>query len=335
MKKTQNRTRVGKGCYLGKTGLVISDLVMGTMAFGGDADAKESRKLFETCFEHDIFTFDCADVYNGGKAEELLGKFTSKAREKFVIISKGGLPGGTMTNSGGAGRKHLRNALEQSLRRLKTDYIDVYFVHKFDPQTPLEETFRTLDTFVREGKVHFIGVSNFSAWQTQKALDLCQWLDLEQISCVQPMYNLVKRQCEVEILPQALAEGLGVIPYSPLGAGILTGKYGSCKDDSVKGRLNRIEMYRARYGQGWMFQTADKFIGFCRDCGLEPVATAIAWVKSHPAVSAPILGARSVSQLGPQLESRNVDMASSLRDEISQLSVTPAPATDRIEEQRI
>ena len=222
-------------------------------------------------------------------------------------------------------------AVEGSLRRLGTDYIDLFFVHRFDEKTALEETLRALDDLVQQGKVLYLGASNFAAWQVAKALGISARQGWSRFACIQPMYNLVKRQAEVELLPMARSENLGVLPYSPLGAGLLTGKYGP-GDRPPSGRLVDNEVYETRYGADWMYETAAAFTRLARRYGYPPPALAVAWAASHPAVTAPIIGARSVEQLEGSLKALEVDMTPELRREISALSPTPPPATDRNEE---
>jgi len=187
---------------------------------------------------------------------------------------------------------------------------------------------RALEDLVRSGKVLYPAVSNWSAWQAQRAVDIQERNNWARLQVLQPMYNLVKRQAEVEILPMAEANGIGVIPYSPAGAGLLSGKYSG----EATGRLKTNKMYTARYGEPWMFEVADKFVAFCRQKGLHPVSTAIAWVGAHPAITAPIVGARSLEQLQDSLNAVKIDMTPALRAEIADLSRTPPPATDRLEE---
>jgi len=189
---------------------------------------------------------------------------------------------------------------------------------------------RGLEDLVRAGKVIYPAVSNWSAWQTQRAVDLQDKNNWARLQVTQPMYNLVKRQAEVEILPMAEANGIGVIPYSPAGAGLLSGKYFG----NATGRLRSNKMYEARYGEPWMFEVAEKYVGFCKQKGLHPVSTAIAWAGAHPAITAPIIGARNLDQLKDSLASVDVPMTPELRKEIADLSRTPPPATDRLEEQK-
>jgi aryl-alcohol dehydrogenase-like predicted oxidoreductase len=315
----------------GKTGLKVSQLCFGTMSFGGDADEKTSAEMFHFCRDQGINFFDCANVYNSGRAEEILGSLISDCREQVVITTKVYFPTASDVNAGGASRYHIMNAVEASLKRFGTDRIDLYFIHRFDDTVPLEETLRALDDLVHQGKILYAGASNFSAWQTEKALGISAKEGLHHLHCIQPMYNLVKRMAEVEIFPMAQANNLAVIPYSPLGAGLLTGKYGKAqKPDS--GRLVDNKMYATRYGENWVIDSASRFNAFAQKRGFDPASLAVAWVASHPAVTAPIIGARSIKQLKSSIASMDIPMTPDLRAEISALSPTPAPATDRNEE---
>jgi aryl-alcohol dehydrogenase-like predicted oxidoreductase len=222
-------------------------------------------------------------------------------------------------------------AVEGSLKRLNTDYIDVYFIHRFDESTPLEETVRALNDLVEQGKILYPAASNFAAWQVEKALGIAALHDWAKMAAIQPMYNLVKRQAEVELLPMAQAENLAVTPYSPLGAGLLTGKYG-VGERPEQGRLVDNSMYQERYGDQWVYRVAEDFTQFANEHGYNPVSLAVAWVGAHPAVTAPIIGARNVDQLEGSLGALDIDMTPELREEISALSHEPPPATDRAEE---
>jgi len=316
---------------LGSTGVKVSELCFGTMSFGNPADEATSAAMFNRCREVGINFFDCANVYQRGRAEEILGGLIANCREEVVITSKAHFPMGDDVNSRGSSRKHLMRAVEDSLRRLKTDYIDIYFLHHFDDETPLEETLRALDDMVEQGKILYPAASNFAAWQIAKALGISALHGWAPFACIQPMYNLVKRQAEVEILPLALSEGLGVISYSPLGGGLLTGKYGVGRKPE-SGRLIENTIYQARYGDEWVYRVAEDFTTFAKERGYNPVALAVAWVGSHPAITAPIIGARNVAQLEDSLAAMEIDMTPELRAEISALSPEPPPATDRSEE---
>ncbi len=317
--------------FLGNTGVQVSELCFGTMSFGGDADEETSAAMFHRCRDLGINFFDCANVYQAGRSEEILGELITDCRDEVVITSKVYFPTGDAVNARGASRRHIMAAVEASLKRLNTDYIDVYFIHRFDDRTPLEETLRALDDLVRQGKILYPAASNFAAWQVAKALGISAKEGWARFKCLQPMYNLVKRQAEVEILPLAQSENVGVISYSPLGGGLLTGKYGvGERPDS--GRLVENQIYQTRYGADWIYQVADRFTDYAKDRGYNPVSLAVAWVAAHPAVTAPIIGARNLGQLEGSLGALEIEMTPELRAEISQLSPDPPPATDRNEE---
>ncbi len=317
---------------LGRTGVRISQLCFGTMSFGGAADAAMSAALYRKCREAGINAFDCANVYSAGQAETILGKLMKGERNDLVITSKVGFPMGEGINDRGLSRRHILASVEDSLARLGTDRLDILFVHTFDPSTPMEETFRALDQLVRDGKILYTGVSNWAAWQIALSLGICAQRDLPAFACIQPMYNLVKRQAEVEILPLAQSEDLAVISYSPLGGGLLTGKYGTnMRPES--GRLVDNTMYGTRYGNESYYQTADRFGELAVRENVPPATLAVAWAAAHPAVTAPIIGARNVEQLEHSLAAASFDMSAELYAEIAALSPTPAPATDRTEEQ--
>lgn len=317
--------------FLGKTGVKVSALCMGTMSFGGDADEKTSTAMFHACREKGVNFFDCADLYAKGKSEEILGGLIKDCREEVVITTKTYFAAGPDVNAGGSNRKHIRHAIEKSLKRLKTDYIDIYYLHRFDDTTPLEESLRVLDDLVRQGKILYPAASNFTAWQTAKALGISERLGLARFECLQPMYNLVKRQAEAEIFPLAQAESLGVFPYSPLGGGLLSGKYGVTQRPA-KGRLLENKIYAIRYGAASDYDVAEKFTALARKSGFHPASLAIAWVGAHPAVTAPIIGARDVDQLEVCLKAADIPMTQELRAAVSALSPEPPPATDRNEE---
>jgi aryl-alcohol dehydrogenase-like predicted oxidoreductase len=314
---------------LGRTGVQVSRLCFGTMSFGGDADEAESARMYRAVRDAGINFLDCADQYNKGRAEEILGELMRGHRDELVITTKCFNPTGADRNARGSSRRHVRRAVEASLRRLGTDHVDVLFLHHYDALTPLEEQMRALEDLVRSGKVLYPALSNYSAWQTQAALGVQERAGWTRLQALQPMYNLVKRQAEVEILPMAAANGLAVTPYSPAGGGLLSGKYAS---RGAQGRLAANKMYEARYGEPWMHEVAAKFAAFCKEKGFHPMSAAVAWVAAHPAVTAPIIGARSLEQLRASLDSVKIDMTPALREQIGALSRTPPPATDRSEE---
>lgn len=287
--------------------------------------------MFHRCREAGINFFDCANVYSAGRAEEILGKLIADCRDELVITTKVGSTMGDGPNESGLSRRHITMAVEDSLRRLGTDRVDIYFFHKFDPDTPIEESLRAVDDLVHQGKILYPAVSNWAAWQIAKALGISAREGLARFECVQPMYNLAKRQAEVEILPLAQAEQLGVTPYSPLGGGLLTGKYGVGQRPE-SGRLVENKMYMKRYGLDQYYEIAERFAAHAQERSIHPATLAVAWVMSHPAVTASIIGARNVEQLEGSLAAVEVEMTDEWRAEISALSVEPPPATDRLEE---
>jgi len=316
---------------LGQTGVQVSRLCFGTMSFGGIADEETSAAMFHRCREVGINFFDTANVYSDGRSEEILGRLIADCRDEIVLTSKVGFPIGEGVNKQGLSRRHIMLAVEASLRRLGTDRLDLYFLHTFEPQTPIEETLRALDDLVRQGKILYPAASNWAAWQIATALGVSAREGLARFACIQPMYNLVKRQAEVEILPLAQVENLGVISYSPLGGGLLTGKYGTERRPE-SGRLVEREVYMRRYGDPTYYGIAERFSAHARERGVHPATLAVAWVMSHPAITAPIVGARDVEQLEASLAAADVAMTPEWRAEISALSVEPPPATDRTEE---
>jgi aryl-alcohol dehydrogenase-like predicted oxidoreductase len=316
---------------LGKTGIQVSNICFGAMSFGGIADEATSLAMFNRCREVGINFFDCADVYAGGRSEEILGKCIADCRDEVVITSKFCLPMGNGINSKGMSRRHMMLSVEKSLKRLNTDRLDVYFVHHFDATTDMEETLRGLDDLQKQGKILYPAVSNWAAWQIAKALGISNHRALARFECIQPMYNLVKRQAEVEILPLAASEQIGVISYSPLAAGLLSGKY----NQGVKPQEGRFIDHKGtqdRYADQMNYEVADRFIKFAGEFGAHPASLAIAWVMGNPAVTAPIIGARNMEQLQPLLGALDIEMTPELRKQISAMSVTPPPATDRAEE---
>jgi aryl-alcohol dehydrogenase-like predicted oxidoreductase len=317
--------------YLGQTGVRVSRLCFGTMTFGEQADRKVSEALFETALAKGINFFDCANIYSHGESERILGELIQGMRNDLIITSKVFYPVSDKINDQGSSRRHIRLALHDSLRRLKTDYLDIYFLHGYDVNTPLSETLSAMDELVRQGKILYYGISNFAAWQIEKALGLAERHGWHKPAVIQPMYNLVKRQAEVEIFPLAREEKLGVIAYSPLGAGLLTGKYLSGAK-TVTGRLLESDRYKKRYDVPGYMETARKFVEFAKAHAYHPASLAVAWVMANPVVTAPIIGARSVEQLVPSLEATEIKLTPELYRELNALSVTPPPATDRSEE---
>lgn len=316
---------------LGRTGVQVSQLCYGTMSFGGDADETASAAMFKATRDLGINFYDTADQYSKGKSEEILGKLMRGSRDDLVVATKCFNASGADINAKGSSRRHVRTAVEASLKRLQTDRVEILYLHQRDALTPLEETMRALEDLVRAGKVLYPALSNHSAWETQAALAAQEKQGWARIQAIQPMYSLVKRQAEVEIFPMAMANSLGVFPYSPAGGGLLSGKY---TDKAAQGRIADNKQYASRYSDAWMHDVAIDFSEFCKKRGFHPMSAAVAWAAAHPAVTAPIIGARNVQQLQASLDSLKIDMTPALWAEIAALSRTPPPATDRLEEQK-
>ncbi|WP_018603334.1 aldo/keto reductase [Mycobacterium sp. 155] len=315
---------------LGSTGVQVSPLCFGAMSFGAEADEQISAAMYRRVRDAGINFFDTADVYGGGASEEILGRLIKDERDDVVITSKVFYPTGTDPNACGLSRRHIGLAVDASLRRLGTDWIDVYLVHAFDEKTPIEETLRALDQAQRSGKILHLGVSNWAAWQIALALGISAREGLGRFQVIEPMYNLVRRQAEVEILPLAQAQQLGVITYSPLGGGLLTGKYTSTSKPST-GRLIENARYTDRFGLDSDFTTAEQFTALAAELDVAPAALAVAWAMANPAVTAPIIGARNLDQLEGSLAALDIKMTAELYHRVTGLSATPAPATDRTE----
>jgi len=318
---------------LGRTGVQVSSLCLGTMLFGKETDEKASAAIFHRCREAGINFFDTADVYSQGRSEEILGKLIKDCREQIILSSKVYFPTREDINASGLSRRHIMEAVEASLNRLGTDRLDLYFLHNYDPKTGMEEPLRALDDLVRQGKILYPGVSNWAAWQIAKSLGIADRRGWARFECIQLMYNLVKRQAEVEIVEFALEERIGVTCYNPLGGGLLSGKYGLHMLPE-RGRLVENRMYKTRYGDPLNFEIAEKFVNHAKSRGVHPAALAIAWVMSHPAVTAPVLGARNVDQVNDLLGALEIQMTPEWRAEISALSIEPPPVTDRSEEKK-
>jgi aryl-alcohol dehydrogenase-like predicted oxidoreductase len=317
---------------LGATGVKVSELCLGTMSFGGEADEAEATAIYKACRDRGVNFFDCADVYAGGRSEEVLGRLIKGERDSLVITSKCHGRTGDDINDRGNNRRHIMTAVEASLKRLGTDRLDVYFLHHFDPAQPIEEMLRALENLVQHGKVLYLGCSNYAAWQIAKALGISERRGWSRFDVIQPMYSLLKRQAETEILPLAAAENLGVITYSPVAGGVLSGKYAPGTAPNA-GRLVTHHKYADRYGEEGTLETAQSFAAYARENGYHPISLAVAWVKAHPAVTAPIIGTRTAEQIVPSLDAADIDLTPDERAAVSALSRTPPPATDRREEQ--
>jgi 1-deoxyxylulose-5-phosphate synthase len=283
---------------LGRTGLYVSQACMGTMTFGGITDPAEAQRIVDRCLDVGICFFDTADVYTAGRSEEILGKALEGRRHGQVIATKVFSPTGRGPNDMGLSRKHILAACEASLRRLGTDYIDLYQVHADDPYTPLEETLAALDQLVRDGKVRYIGASNYGAWRLCDALWISETRGLARYQCLQPLYNLIERGIDAELLPLCREKGVAVIAWSPLAGGWLTGKYrGAAPPDA---RLHRTQ--QAPMGQAVdREKVLDALFEVASVAGALPGQVALRWVLDQQGVTCAILGARDVAQLEQNL----------------------------------
>ncbi len=316
---------------LGRTGVKVSTVALGTMSFGGDADETTAAMIWRAARDAGINFIDTADVYNEGRSEEITGRLMKGERDELVLATKAYFPTGKDANARGTSRYHLVRAVEASLRRLATDRIDVFYLHRFDDVTDLGETLRAVDALVRAGKILYPAVSNFAAWQVAQALGIARVEGFAPVVALQPMYNLAKRTAEIELLPMAQALGVAVIPYSPTGGGLFTGKYGRDRRPE-RGRLVEWKMYETRYGDPAHFELADRFIALAAELGHAPTTLAVAWVASHPAVTSVLVGGRDLQQLAPALAAAELVLDDATRARISALSPAPPPATDRNEE---
>lgn len=297
-----------------------SPFAFGAMQFGQGASESDSKAMFDACRAVGINHFDTAHGYTSGASETLLGAMIGEARDDLLIATKVG-------NTGDTSAANIRAEFDISRQRLNMDMVDILYLHRFDPNTELAESMQTLAELREKGQIRYVGLSNFAAWQVMKAQAAAKEFDLK-IDIFQPMYNLVKRQAEVEIMPMCADQGIMVAPYSPLGGGLLTGKYAG----EAGGRLVENPEYTKRYDMEWMRQTAQDLTTLAAEIETHPATLAVAWAAAHPTRPTPILSGRNIGQLVPSLDGTKYDMTPDLYARISALSVTPAPATDRLEE---
>lgn len=316
-------------CKLGRTGLTVSRLCLGTMTFGFQSDEETAGRIMESAADAGVTFFDTADVYplggdesRVGRTEEIVGRWLKDKRQRFVLATKAVMKVGPSPWDQGASRKHLLDAIDASLRRLGTDYVDLYQLHADDRETPLDETLEALDTIVRSGRARYIGVSNFLAYRLARALGRADTLRLARFVAVQPRYNLLFRQIERELLPLAEEEGLGVIPYNPLAGGLLTGKH-KRNGAPPEGRFtlgNAGKMYQERYWHEREFDTVEAFEKATREANLSPVTAAVAWVLANPAVTSAIIGASRPEQLNDSLAAADLRLDPAFKGKLDELS---------------
>lgn len=314
----------------GPTGLQVSRLCLGTMTFGLQCDEKTSFAILDAAAEGGITFLDTADAYplggkveDTGRTEEIVGKWLKGRREKFILATKCSGKVGNAAWQQGTSRKHVMHAIDASLKRLGTDYVDLYQVHHFDPNTPVDETVAAFDAVVRSGKARYAGVSNYHAYRVARSLGRSEALGLAKLVSVQPRYNLLFRQIERELLPFCEEEKLAVIPYNPLAGGLLTGKHKRAAPPPEGSRFTlgtAGRTYTERYWQEREFATVEAFVGLAKAAGVEPATLAVAWVLAHPAVTAPLIGASRPEQLKASIAAAEYRLDPKLKQTLDQLS---------------
>jgi aryl-alcohol dehydrogenase-like predicted oxidoreductase len=317
---------------LGRSGCAVSALALGTMTFGSETDEKGSYAQLDRFVEAGGTLVDTADVYSRGRSEEIVGQWLAErpfeVTDRVVLATKGRFPiGDNAPNDEGLSTRHLTKALDASLRRLGVEHIDLYQAHAFDPCTPLEETLRTFDGFIREGKISYYGLSNFLGWQLTKAVLLARTLNLAEPVTLQPQYNLLVRETEFEIVPAALDLGIGLLPWSPLGGGWLSGKYKRDERPTGATRLGDnpergMEAYDRRNAQAHTWDVIDAVQTVSEKRGVSMAQVALAWVTDRPSVTSTILGARTLDQLDDNLAAADLHLDA---DEIALLDKASDP----------
>src|SRR6202048_1833685 len=312
----------------GQTGLTVSRMILGTGTFGKQTDEQEAHRMLDKAAEAGITFIDTADVYppgaEAGGAEIITGRWLTNKRAGFILATKGGGKMGPAAWDAGSSRKHLIDAIEASLRRLNTDFVDLYQLHMDDPATPLDETAEALDAIIRSGKARYIGVSNFLAYRLARAIGLQDTLRLARFVSVQPRYNLLFREIERELLPLAQEENLAVIPFNPLAGGLLSGKYQQ-DEKPEKGRFSAEvgqfgAAYRARYWHQREFETIGKLREIAGEEGEALPKLAVAWILANPAITSVILGASRTEQLTDTLAAADYNLAPELKTKLDDLS---------------
>ena len=281
---------------LGRTGLKVSEICLGTMTFGHGTNEAEATRIVDLAFDAGINFFDTANSYADSESEMILGKALQGRRRNAVVATKFFNPMGPDVNDSGMSRFHMMQAVEDSLRRLQVDYIDIYYIHHVDTQTPLDETLRALDDLVRQGKVRYTACSNYEAWRLLEAVWLSDHKGWERFAAYQPQYSLVVRDIEQEIIPVCALKGIGVVVWSPLGGGFLTGKYTPGQRTVPGSRSEEGWAYPDRYFAANADEILDVLLEIAKELGRSPAQVATRWVLEQPAITSAIVGARTLVQ---------------------------------------
>lgn len=306
---------------LGNSGLEVSAIGLGTNSFGKRADESTSIRIMEEALDNGINFIDTANIYAGTESERIIGQALAGKRQHVVLATKAGLVRGEGPNQRGSSRYHLQQELEGSLKRLNTDYIDLYQIHTFDPNTPLEETLRTLDDMVRVGKVRYIGASNYAAWELMKALGISELKGLNRFVSLQVSYSLADRTPELEMVPLCLDQGVGIIPYFPLAGGILSGKYSLSDKIPEHSRADKDPSFN-RFINERTLTLADQVSKLAAEHGHTPSGLSLAWLMSQAVVSTVIVGATRPEQLRENLRSLEIELNTGLIEALGNLSQT-------------
>jgi aryl-alcohol dehydrogenase-like predicted oxidoreductase len=315
---------------LGRTGLKVSEVSLGTMAFGRWIDEEASTAILDAALDHGINLVDTANVYGEGESERILGNLLKERRHQIVLATKVHGRVGEGVNDSGQSRYHIYKAVEDSLKRLKTDYLDLYQVHRFDPNTPLEETLRALDDLVRQGKVRYIGASNFAAWQLAKAHGISALHSLHRFESLQPEYSIISREIEKEIIPFVQSEQVGVIVYSPLGRGILSGKYRVGEAPPEGSRLAAGEQRLEELLKKNAIPVAEAIRPLAEEKGLTQAQYALSWVLSRPGITSAILGASKLEHITEAAKSWDVKLSAEELAKADEATSNLEPAKEAI-----
>ncbi len=315
---------------LGRTGLQVSRLCLGTMTFGYQSDEKTSVAIMDKAFDAGVTFFDTADVYPlgapndaQGRTEEFVGRWLEGRRDRVILATKCFGRSGPSRWDQGNSRKHILDAVDASLQRLGTDYIDLYQLHGPDSETPIDETLRALEDVVRSGKVRYVGCSNFMAYQVARAVGRSEALNIVRFDSVQPRYNMLFREIERELLPLCGEEGIGVIPYNPIAGGLLSGKHNPSAGPEEGSRFTlgtAAERYQDRYWHEGMFETVEQLRPIAREAGMSLPQMAVAWVMANPVITAPIIGASRPEQLDDTLKAAEAPMMPELKRRLDELT---------------